>query len=178
VTFFAGAGPSVAIMDFGAHVDGPGVGLLVGYEGASGALLSLGFLAGIFTVVFAWRWPTARFVGLTAGVAAFVLFDTFGMRELFWTSWKLQCAAGALDACWASEQARAAGPSPESREAVRAGCRSNDRRACVALLEDPSPEDRALLCAGLVPACAGDCAKGGCNATLVCFSVKDQCHPR
>lgn len=175
VTFAAPTLGLLGLMDFGAHVDGPGVGLFGEGGGASGLLVLAGALTSVGSLAIAIVSPTARWVGLPAGVLAFLVFMGLGgPLRVFHAAWAWQCAGGSLDACVVGQQAK---PRAD-RGATGKECEAGDRRACAQLLDGPEGYEKELACKALGPECAA-CSVGGssvgCKDWIACGDVNRLC---
>jgi len=85
------------LVEFGANVDGPGVGygraiVVMVMAGAAGGLIG--------TLTYAQRWPWARSIGLPAGaIAAIAFIGLRGPIHILHASWRWSCDHGDGVAC-------------------------------------------------------------------------------
>lgn len=126
------------LIDFGAHVDGPGVGYGSGVLGA----LTVGFFGGAaLAIVMLAAWPTARLHGVLGGIALAVAFIFAKMPiHLLRAAWHSRCDHGEGAACH--------GLGDERR-----GCQVGYWPSCSRLLER-TPEDQTIACAAMVLPCS------------------------
>lgn len=97
VTFVAIACGFMLLVEFGAQVDGPGVG----YGWGVLRPVMVGAVGGfIGALVLGVRWPTARAVGWSSGVVLAIAFIAArGPIHLLEASWTWRCDRGEGDAC-------------------------------------------------------------------------------
>jgi hypothetical protein len=149
-TALLGFGGCAPVLDFGSHVDGPGVGLE--FLAPPGFFLVVPVL-GIVALVLG-----VRRVGLALGVlmgvvglfvAIVCLVFVFG--ALMPMSWERACDRGEGRACWGPMR-RARSKEEGARWAAK-GCRAGDEYACREWLEI-APNQSADACAAVEKACA------------------------
>lgn len=144
----------MALADFGAFVDGPGVGYF-GSKPSGAFYLSMGsFASFVVALVLVVKWPFARWIGLAAGCAAFLVFLFGGAPiALMHFAWSRACVHGDDAACraWIAVL-----PDRDARRQQYAepACRDGDQSSCEVWLETGGPR----ACRAIVSMCV-DCER-------------------
>lgn len=147
------------MVDYGAQIEGPGIGL---GEGSIGALLLL-MACGYVMLLLSWRRAgpgRPRFFAVTAGLVLFVVFaGSYGPQRILRWRWGNGCETHDGRACTALAGLYAAGLGT-ARDPARAatlrerGCALGDPFGCGDLLEGrPDARRRAQACRGLERGC-------------------------
>ena len=147
VALFAFAAPSAGFMmlvDFGAHVDGPGVGYGA-HHGAGAFLFGASLISLVACVLLATRWPWARWRAIAIGAALAIAFVLSGApTKMLFHSWKRACDLGSADGCYAYAETLPE-RDPARKPLLRSACRGDRWEVCDRLL-DGDPEDKQAAC--------------------------------
>jgi hypothetical protein len=116
VAAFAFAAPAAGFMglvDFGAHIDGPGIGYSP-TQLVAPFLFGVAVLAFVAVLLLAARWPWARWRAILPGIGLAAAFVAMGAPlALLHASWRRACASGSAAACDAIAQMKRRGdPAP------------------------------------------------------------------
>ncbi len=157
-TAMLGFGGCAPVLDFGSHVDGPGVGLE--FLAPRGFFLALPVL-GVVALVFGVRRVGLALGALMAVVGLFVAIVglVFVFGALMPMSWERACDRGEGRACWGPMR-RARTREDRARWAAK-GCLAGDDYACREWLEI-EPERSPEACAAVEKTCAGRADPAAC----------------
>ena len=175
LALLAAASPSagcMALVDFGAHVDGPGVGY-GGRHGAGAFLFGVATIALVSVALLASRWPWARWRGIGIGVALALAFVATGMPvRMLRASWRRACDNGTSEEACAAIASLDPPGSPRRVAYTRLACARHDVRACEELLDSGDTE---VACGALGLECA-TCIHGLCGVpAATCLRVRQTC---
>jgi hypothetical protein len=180
-TFTTFTSSCLGLVEFGAYVDGPGIGLL----DSPGSLLWVALVATtsfVVAIVTLQHWPWKPWLGLASGFGAFLALVLSGApRVAFERSWTRRCLAGNDLACNAELRHLGQG-TPRRRDFARRGCRSPvGFNSCVALVEenaDLDAEELDSVCRSLASTCS-KCRNEPCGGMAnTCERVNARCPTR
>jgi len=132
---FAGmSGCAMSLLDYGAHVDGPGIGFYAGKSGDWTGLFTLLFIAGLVLAFVAQgraHWTRAWAIGaLLWGLSLVAGLPT----SLLYGSWEAACRDGAGRACYADVGAHPE-DTPRANVLYKRACELGDSNACQRAIE-------------------------------------------